>query len=821
MAVHDVFVKTELGLQALSKNNLLQALPKPEVPLFVKVALTYNPKTERTEINLDERIKKVVPGSIRSDLKKRGINCDDICYAVKADMTSQGELRNTYLLLTNSSLIFAVSDYSGEMVFSGFAAQKQKYHEGISELYEYPVSRLSHPKILDQVVGGLFVVSIDGLERWICRFSGARMREMHRFCKVLECKLANKEIPAEKEDKPECCPKCGMLYPERGRAVCPKCMVKRAVFFRILSYFKPYKVRIIILFFCMVLTGILNSITPYLTGTVLYDKVLNRDQSLTELIGLNGDFVLALLILVLSIAFVQLIQQLVGVIQGRINAFIVPSVVSKIKGTVFEALQKLSISFFTSRQTGSLMERVNGDANEVMTFFIDGLPYLLYNVFTFLFAAIFMFNMDWRLALVSFFLLPPLFFISYKLMPRMWHANGKRSRTIRSLYSLLNDGIGGARVVRAFGQENYENFRFSKVNENVRNAEMRVVRYGNKFEISFSLAREIPTLLVWSLGAVFIINSPGVFTYGKLITFVNYLHMMQGPMHFFSSIFRWWSSSMNAAQRIFEIIDSKPDVVERDNPLDLDIKGDITFNNVSFGYEPNKKVLKNISFSVKQGEMLGIVGKSGAGKSTLVNLISRLYDAESGEILLDGVNIKDISFKSLHGAVAMVSQETYIFMGTIAENIAYARPDATRNEIVNAAKAASAHSFISRLPDGYDTIIGSGGRELSGGERQRISIARAILANPKILVLDEATASVDTQTERAIQESLEKLVRGRTTISIAHRLSTLRNADYLIVLNNGEIVEKGTHDQLITAKGEYYKLLQLQTKALAMRGIGD
>ena len=258
---------------------------------------------------------------------------------------------------------------------------------------------------------------------------------------------------------------------------------------------------------------------------------------------------------------------------------------------------------------------------------------------------------------------------------------------------------------------------------------------------------------------------------------------------------------MNAAQRIFEIIDSKPDVVERADPVDLDIKGEITFNNVSFGYEPNKMVLKNISFNVKQGQVLGIVGKSGAGKSTLVNLISRLYDADSGEILIGGVNIKDISFKSLHGAVAMVSQETYIFMGTIAENIAYARPDASREEIIRAAQIASAHPFISALPDGYDTIIGAGGRELSGGERQRISIARAVLADPRILVLDEATASVDTETERAIQEALEKLVRGRTTISIAHRLSTLRNADYLIVLKDGEIVESGTHQELAAAKG--------------------
>lgn len=314
---------------------------------------------------------------------------------------------------------------------------------------------------------------------------------------------------------------------------------------------------------------------------------------------------------------------------------------------------------------------------------------------------------------------------------------------------------------------------------------------------------------------------PGQFSYGQLITFVGYLGMLQGPMDFFSHVFQWWAGSMNSAQRIFEIIDSQPEIVESESPLQVRLKGDIELRHVNFSYEPNKPVLQDVSFSIRAGEMLGIVGRSGAGKSTLVNLISRLYDADSGQILLDGVDIRELSFSSLRGAVAMVSQETYIFMGTVAENIAYARPDATRDEIVEAAIAASAHPFICRLPDGYDTVIGAGGRNLSGGERQRLSIARAILANPQILVLDEATASVDTETERSIQASLDQLVKGRTTISIAHRLSTLRGADRLIVLDNGRVAESGTHAELVAQKGIYYKLLQLQSKALAMRGVGE
>lgn len=278
---------------------------------------------------------------------------------------------------------------------------------------------------------------------------------------------------------------------------------------------------------------------------------------------------------------------------------------------------------------------------------------------------------------------------------------------------------------------------------------------------------------------------------------------------------------MNSAQRIFEIIDSKPDVVESVNPTRVDtLRGDIRLDHVSFAYDPNKKVLKDISLHVRPGMMLGIVGKSGAGKSTLVNLITRLYDPTEGHIYLDGVDVRDMAFEDVRRNVAIVSQETYIFRGTIFENIAYGNPDATPQQVLDAAVAASAHDFICKLPDGYDTLVGSGGRSLSGGERQRISIARAILADPRILILDEATAAVDTETERNIQSSLSRLIVGRTTLSIAHRLSTLRDADELIVLEDGAITEQGDHMTLVRQKGAYFKLLQIQSKALAMRGLG-
>lgn len=270
---------------------------------------------------------------------------------------------------------------------------------------------------------------------------------------------------------------------------------------------------------------------------------------------------------------------------------------------------------------------------------------------------------------------------------------------------------------------------------------------------------------------------------------------------------------------MFEIMDAVPEIQEIEDPVHMaEPRGEITLDHVTFGYDINNPVLKDISLHVKEGEMLGIVGRSGAGKTTLVNLISRLYDTNEGSISLDGVDVKEIAFHDLRRNVAMVSQDTYIFMGTVADNIAYANPDATRADIIQAAMLASAHEFISNMPDGYDTVIGASGKDLSGGEKQRISIARAILANPKILILDEATASVDTETEKAIQKSLDYLVKGRTTLSIAHRLSTLRDADRLVVIDNGKIVEEGTHRELEALGGIYFKLMELQTKSLALKG---
>ena len=431
-----------------------------------------------------------------------------------------------------------------------------------------------------------------------------------------------------------------------------------------------------------------------------------------------------------------------------------------------------------------------------------------------------MWSLNWQMTILSIILVPLLAVVSVVLQPRVWVMFGKRHRAERSLNSCVSDNLTGARVVKAFGQEEREIQRFTSYSKRLQGAEVSISYWQNYFQLFYGAAQELAAIAVWALGTYFILGRTGTMDLGVVITFAGYVGQLQGPMRFLANISHRAADCMNSAQRMFEIMDAIPEVQETENPKRLEEpKGEVVLEHVTFGYEVNRAVLKDVNLTIPAGSMIGIVGRSGAGKSTLVNLISRMYDPQEGRILLDGIDIRELSFHDLRRSVALVSQETYIFQGTVAENIAYSNPKASLWDIVDAAKLAGAHEFIMQMKDGYDTEIGASGQGLSGGERQRLSIARAVLANPKILILDEATASVDTETERLIQRSLQRLVKGRTTISIAHRLSTLRDADYLFVIDNGEIAEEGTQRELEEKKGIYYKLLELQTKALALKAV--
>lgn len=765
-----------------------------------------------------------LPKTFISAVNKYGITEDSILFAACGDFDMDYRFADSVAALTGTKLIIGAypNQAKTEYRLGGYGSFELTALEEPA-LYIYDLDQVEKLEVLRQISSGLLLARVDGADRDLCHFSNTRMAAFSQLCKIFHKVKKQEDIQPEDLDVSkgkECCPKCGMIYPDQDRKICPKCMDKKSILLRVMSYFKPYKVSLGIMIFCYLGTAGLNLIWPYLSGTVLYDYILAKDETFLHTLGLSfGRFGTALLMLVVTMIVTKLTIQALGILQGVLTARIAPEVIAKIKSQVFTSMGRLSIRFFTQRQTGGLMTRVSNDAEEISSFFIDGIPYFFINVGTLLATCIIMFILNPLLALVSVSLMPFLVIISRRMLPHLYHYYGKRHRASRRLNSQMNENFTGARVVKAFGQEVQEMNRFGKNNKRVQSAELDLARYDNKFYALYCTVEDTISFLVWAVGGALLISGSSM-ELGILLTFSGYVGQLKGPLDFMSRIIRWYTNCMNSAQRLFEIMDAVPEVREVPDPYRPEtLHGEIELKNVTFSYEANKPILKDVSFHVKAGEVFGIVGRSGSGKSTLVNLISRLYDAEEGEILVDGINVKQYGFQELRKNVAMVSQETYIFMGTVAENIAYAKPEATREEIIRAAIQANAHDFICRMPEGYDTLLGSSSRSLSGGEKQRISIARAILADPKILILDEATSAVDTETELAIQRSLERLEKGRTVLSIAHRLSTLRNATHLIVLDEGRITESGTHEELLAKKGTYYKLSELQTKALAMRGI--
>jgi len=645
----------------------------------------------------------------------------------------------------------------------------------------------------------------------LCRISSSVADNATEFCddlnELIGCR-EKKDRP--KREKPATCPKCGNPYPDQNRKVCPKCIDRAGVAKRIWLFAKKYKFSIFAIFGAMVLSSALTILSPYISSGFFYDSVLTE----------GGKFYGQVLLVVGILVATRALSLLVNMANEITTAIVVPKIVYDLKRVIFTSIERLSISFFTNRQTGSLMNQVNGDANTIYWFFVEGLPYMIISVVQTIAVAVVMFIINWKLTLLSLMMTPLVVLFSKLLFTHMNKLHAKRYSAQRSLNGMLTDVLGGVRVVKAFARENEEKSRFETRNINLSKNDRKVSIHNTTLFRLVTFFFTISSALITGVGGWAVIG--GEMDYGMLITFTAYAGMLYSPLTSFVSMTDMLSNAGNAMYRLMEVMDAEPDVNEAEEPVVIDrLNGDIEFKSVSFSYDKQRKIIDDISFSINAGESIGIVGHTGAGKSTVANLLIRLYDVNDGEITIDGHNVKDISFDTLRRNIAIVSQETYLFQGTIFENIAYAKPDATYEEVVHAARIAGAHEFICKLKDGYSTRIGWGYKDLSGGERQRVSIARALLRDPTILILDEATSAMDTRTERSIQEALEKLSRGRTTIMIAHRLSTLRQADKLLVLENGRIPEEGTHAELIRQKGIYFKLYSLQYEALKNAGIEE
>ncbi|RKY62507.1 MAG: ABC transporter ATP-binding protein, partial [Candidatus Latescibacterota bacterium] len=523
-------------------------------------------------------------------------------------------------------------------------------------------------------------------------------------------------------------------------------------------------------------------------------------------------------ILVLVLALSRVLMSALSAAQGWLSAWLGNRITHDIRSRLYHHLQYLSLSFYDRRQLGTVISRINQDTGQLQQFLVWGVQDLVVNFLLIVGIGVMLFWMNWRLALWVLLPAPFIAFLAHSFwwrlrlyIQRFFHRWGR-------LNAFLSETLSGLKIVRAFAQEPREISRFRQRSWELALTGVQVERAWAVAFSGISLLIMLGTILVWYVGGRQVLF--GRMTLGTLMAFLMYVGMFYGPMRALSWLVNWSSRSLAAAERVFEVLDTRPDVRDADDAVPMPrIEGRIEFRDVTFGYEKNKPVLKDINLKIEPGEMIGLVGHSGAGKTTTVNLICRFYDVDSGEILIDGVPLHKIRLQDLRRQIGIVPQDTFLFSGTIAENISYAKPEATREEIIRAAKIANAHDFILRKPDGYDTVIGEGGQGLSSGEKQRIAIARAVLHNPRILILDEATSQVDVETERQIQEAIARLVEGRTTIAIAHRLSTLKNADRLVVLKEGKIVEVGTHDELLEKKGEFHRLVQMYREVSQVRAV--
>ena len=755
-----------------------------------------------------------LPLALLDELNRAGLDTSDLLYCCSSDMNNDGEFQDAWLCFDAKGLYIAYG--TAKVGRAKKRSRKLETTYSVDSISSVPIEDLASLSTERYLSTGRLIAEENGRTVSLARFSVGKLVGFDTFAKVFNTYKETGEIsvPDEKGPKETYCRKCGGPCPP-GMEICPKCTKNSATAVRLVKFFGGYTKQVAVILFFMLLSAAATVFIPQISTRALFDNVLANPEGKPA-----EDLLNALIVLVGTIFGIRLLNTLLTVVQQYVTASIMPKVTYDIKVKIFAAMQRLSVSFYSSKQTGSLMERIIQDANQIYWFFIEGIPSIIIESATIIGILIVMFIMNWQLSLIVTAAVPLIASALYfgdKLFRGMHHGNFLyRSR----LSSMVSDNINGQRVIKAFAKENEEYERFSGVNEGYRKAELKLALAEATLIPVTEIAVIILSSLILGIGGAYVVQ--GKITAGTLLSYVVYLELLRQPMQFLAWCANWWSRCADSAQRVFEVCDAQPDITEKEDAQTFDnLRGEIEISELDFEYEPARPVIKKLSLYVKPGQMLGIVGKTGAGKTTIANLIARLYDAKEGSVKIDGIDVRDLRLSELRRNIGLVSQDIYLFMGTIADNIRYAKPDASMDQVIAAAKAAYAHDFIMKLPDAYETRVGAGGQKLSGGERQRISIARTIIQNPKILILDEATAAMDTETERNIQNSLSGLKDGRTTIAIAHRLSTLRDADELAVISDGTIVEQGVFRDLIARKGEFYRQYKIQQEALKAVGIAE
>ncbi|MBK1683777.1 ABC transporter ATP-binding protein [Rhodoferax fermentans] len=729
-----------------------------------------------------------IPADWRADVSAQLQNGEAILAELVFDLDHQLHFVQGLVLVTNRRVLSRAPDASW---------RSWAYQPGLA-MHLYDHAGVGHLELLD---------SQGRLAHWCftlaCNLHAIRVVDQFQ---IHQTSCVSGEPPVLPEG--HVCPSCkAPLAPDQDE--CPICTKvihtppSTWTLFRLWRFAKPYRGQ---LFAGLVLTllGTAASLVPPYLAMPLMDEVLipfQNGQHIEPMVVagyLAGLFGAALLAWGLSWAKTYIL----ALVSERIGA--------DLRTTTYDHLLRMSLEYFGGKRTGDLMSRIGSESDRICVFLSLHLLDFASDVLMLVMTAVILISINPWLALVTLVPLPFIVWMIRSVRFRLQTGFEKIDRVWSAVTSVLADTIPGVRVVKAFAQEDRESARFREANKQNLAVNDRINKIWSVFAPSISLMTELGLLVVWGFG-IWLVSKSEI-TVGVLMAFISYISRFYGRLDSMSRIVSVTEKSASAAKRIFDILDHVSSVPEPTQPVKLThVQGRIELSDVSFRYG-NREVNKGINLTINPGEMIGLVGHSGSGKSTLVNLICRFYDVSEGSIKVDGVDVRALPVADYRRHIGLVLQEPFLFFGTIAENIAYGKPHATRAEIIAAARAAHAHEFILRLAQGYDSMVGERGQGLSGGERQRISIARALLIDPRILILDEATSSVDSETEKEIQNALENLVKGRTTIAIAHRLSTLHRADRLVVLDRGQVVEVGTHDALMAAQGAYFNLYEAQAR---------
>ncbi len=698
-----------------------------------------------------------------------------IYYAVPFDIGSEGEwLKGSYLVVTTARVIVLKEGTVGEV---------------------YSIGDCTAAKANPRVGGGLLTLTHKGVEKIVVHYSAKHLSRYAYIARGINILISGRFEEVESREYEKTCPVCGCAIP--GTKNCPKCSKEGGFFRSFTKMAKPYKKDFFGIFILMILAAVTTLLNPELQKYLIND-VLKGDG------GMKKALVFLALMFSLSVGIV-----IVNILKSNASAKLGAKISADLRSKLFRKYQELPISFINDRRPGELLNRITGDTMYIRMFMEDVFCNLFAVLFIFIWDVIFMMVLNIRLSLITFLFIPLAVFLTMafrKTVNRIFRLQFRKNDDVSSD---LQDVISGMRVVKTYGKEKTEAERFKVLSADYARIQRRNETFWACFSPLLQLIMGLGVLAVVLFGGKDVLA--GEMSPGELYQFITYTSLLFQYISWMNRLPLQLAQLSACLDRVNDILDQ--DVQEQDENAveDMRIKGEITFEHATFGYKSYQPILEDINVTVKPGEMIGIVGASGAGKSTLINLLMGLYEVDDGRLLVDGRDAKTIGKNCYHSQIGVVLQETFLFSGTILENIRFSKPDATYEEVIRAAKMANAHDFISETPNGYNTYVGEKGYSLSGGERQRIAIARAILTDPRLLILDEATASLDTESEYMIQKALARLTDGKTTFAIAHRLSTLKNADRIMVIDRHHIAEIGSHEELLAKKGIYYRLQMAQS----------